>query len=270
MCWRVCRPCCRSSSCCAGLVGRLERAQIGVHRHLRVHHDVALGRQVHEQIGAQPAPVGVAHAHLGDEVHVLGHVRRRHAVAQLHLAPRAADLRPLERRDERPRLVAQAPDLRAHRLEHLPHLPLRRPPVVLEPHDLVAHALEVLRDRVQGALDLLGALAELARGRRAIGLPLRRRELLDLLGDLPQRVAGDRLHLLGQLLAVARHQGDLLLGRGAQQDGDARATGEQPEQEHGEGHAENAAGRRGRRARPLAGVRARRAARARSRRGRAC
>ena len=65
-------------------------------------------------------------------------------------------------------------------------------------------------------LDLLGALAELAGGGRAIRLPLRRRQLLDLLGDLPQRVAGDRLHLLGQLLAIARHQRDLLLGRGAQ------------------------------------------------------
>jgi len=151
----------------AGLVGRLERAQIGVHRHLRVHHDVALGGQVHQQIRTQAAPVGAGHAHLGDEVHVLGHVRRRHAVAQLHLPPRAADLRALERRDQRARLVAQAPDLRAHRLEHLPHLPLRRPPVVLQPRDLVAYALDVLRDRIQGPLDLLRALAELAGGGRA-------------------------------------------------------------------------------------------------------
>ena len=147
---------------------------------------------------------------------MLGHVRRRHAVAQLHLAPRAADLRALERGDERPGLVAQAPDLRAHRLEHLPHLPMRRPPVVLQARDLVADALEVLRDRIQGALDLLGALPELARRRRAIRRALRRRQLLDLLGHLPQRVGGDRLHLLGELLAVARHERDLLLGRGAQ------------------------------------------------------
>ena len=147
---------------------------------------------------------------------MLGHVRRRHAVAQLHLAPRAADLRALERRDQRPGLVAQAPDLGAHRLEHLPHLPVRRPPVLLQPRDLVAHALEVLRDRVQAPLDLLRALPELAGGGRAIRLPLRRRQLLDLLGDLPQRVGGDRLHLLGELLAIAREQRDLLLRRGPQ------------------------------------------------------
>jgi hypothetical protein len=33
---------------------------------------------------------------------------------------------------------------------------------------------------------------------------------------LPQRVGGDRLHLLGQLFSIARHERDLLLGRGAQ------------------------------------------------------
>ena len=147
---------------------------------------------------------------------MLGHVRRRHAVAQLHLTPRPADLRALERGNERPGLVAQAPDLRAHRLEHLPHLPMRRPPVMLQPRDLVADALEVLRDRVQAPLDLLGALPELASGGRAIRFSLRRRQLLDLLGDLPQRVCGDRLHLLGQLLPIARYERDLLLGRGAQ------------------------------------------------------
>ena len=92
---------------------------------------------------------------------MLGHVRRRHAVAQLHLAPRAADLRALERGDQRPGLVAQAADLGAHRLEHLPHLPVRRPPVLLQPRDLVADALEVLRDRIQAPLDLLRALPEL-------------------------------------------------------------------------------------------------------------
>ena len=48
------------------------------------------------------------------------------------------------------------------------------------------------------------------------GVSLRRRQLLDLLGDLPQRVGGDRLHLLGQLLAIAGHERDLLLGGRAQ------------------------------------------------------
>ena len=57
MCWRVWRPCCRGVLL-LGLVGRLERAQVGVHRHLRVHHDVPLGGQVHDQVGAQPAAVG--------------------------------------------------------------------------------------------------------------------------------------------------------------------------------------------------------------------
>jgi hypothetical protein len=37
-----------------------------------------------------------------------------------------------------------------------------------------------------------------------------------LLGDLPQRVGGDRLHLLGELLPIARHERDLLLGHRAQ------------------------------------------------------
>ena len=113
-------------------------------------------------------------------------------------------------------MVAQAADLRAHRLEHLPHLPVRRPPVVLQPRDFFAHALEVLRDRIQAALDLLAALPELAGSSRAIRFSLRRRQLLDLLGDLLQRVGGDRLHLLGQLLPIAGHERDLLLGRGVQ------------------------------------------------------
>mgnify|MGYP003286374413 CR=1 FL=1 len=45
---------------------------------------------------------GVLAVKAGDEVDVLGHVRRRDAVAQLHLAPRPADLRALQRRDQRP------------------------------------------------------------------------------------------------------------------------------------------------------------------------
>ena len=169
-----------------------------------------------DEIRALSASVGAAHAHLGDEVDVLGHIRGCHAVVQLHLAPRPADLRALERRDQRPGLVAQAADLRAHRLEHLPRMALRRPPVLLQPRDLIVHALEVLHDRIQAPLDLLGALPKLPGGSRAVRCPLRRRKLLDLFGDLMQRVGGDRLHLLGELLTVARDQGDLLLRCGAQ------------------------------------------------------
>ena len=226
------------------LVGGLERAQVGVHRHLRVDHDVALRRQVHDQIGAQPAPVGVAHADLRDEVDVLGHVRRRDAVAQLHLAPRAADLRALEGRDERPGLPAQARELRVRGVEHLPHLTVRHPPVALELIDLAAHAAEVLRDRVEAALDLLRALAEL-------GVPLGARHPLHLLGDLPQRVGGDRLHLRGELLrlpARARRP-----GRSAQHRRDDRAADEDPGEEDCEAHDREPPVRRRRHARALAG-----------------
>ena len=202
-----------------------------------------------DEVGAQPAAVRAGHADLGREVHVLGHVGGLDAVAQLHLTPRAADLRALERRDERAGLVAQAPDLGAHRLEQLPHLALRGPAVVLEPP-------EVLRDRVQGPLDLLGTLGELPRHRRAIRFPLRRRQLLDLLGDLPQRVDGSRLHLLGELRASAGDEGDLLLsvlrlglqcearrplalGRAApprqEHDRHTSGAGEQPEEKQHEG-----------------------------------
>ena len=216
MCCRVWRPCCRSSACCSASSVVSSAAQIRVHRHLRVHHDVAIGRQVNDEVRAQPAAVRAAHGDLRHEIHVLGHVGRRDAVAQLHLSPRTADLRALERRHERPGLVAQAPDLRAHRIEHLPHLPVRRAPVVLQPRHLVADPLEAVRDRVQGPLDLLGALPELAGRDGAIRGAMRLRLPFDLLGDLPQRVGGDRLQLLGQLPAIARHQRELLLGRGAQ------------------------------------------------------
>ena len=147
---------------------------------------------------------------------MLGHVCGRDAVAQLHLAPGATNLRALQRRDQRPGLVAQAADLGAHRLEHLPRLPVRRPPVLLQPRDLVAHTLEALRDRIQAPLDLLRALPKFARRGRAIGLPLRRREFLELFGDLTQGVRGDRLHLFGELFAIARDERDLLLHRGSQ------------------------------------------------------
>ena len=144
MCCRVCRPCRRSSCCCSASSVVVERAQIGVHRHLRVHHDVALGGQVHDEIRAQPAPVGAGHADLRDEVDVLGHVRGRHAVAQLHLAPRAADLRALERarRASRSGRAGARPPRSSTRTSAAP---ARASSAGRAPaRDLVADALEVL------------------------------------------------------------------------------------------------------------------------------
>jgi hypothetical protein len=39
-----------------GFVGLLECAEIGLHRHLRIHHHVSVRAQVPDEIGAQPPP----------------------------------------------------------------------------------------------------------------------------------------------------------------------------------------------------------------------
>jgi hypothetical protein len=60
---------------------------------------------------------------------------------------------------------------------------------MLQPRHLVADPLEVGRDRIEGPLDLLCALAELAGRDGAIRSSLRLRLSFRLLGDLPQRVS---------------------------------------------------------------------------------
>ena len=107
---------------------------------------------------------------------------------------------------------------------------------------------------IQAPLDLLRALPELPGGGRAIGLPLRRRELLEPFGDLPRR----RLRARGaqvRELPLVRGPGDLQLDAGRtlalpgasglvdggaqprhQQDRQRRGTGDQPEDEHREAH----------------------------------
>src|SRR5258707_8305514 len=164
------------------LVVAPERLEVRLPRHLRVDDDLLPARQLHDQVGAEPAVLG-RDVRLRDEVDVLEHPGHLDDAAQLHLAPAAAHVRAVaQRADEVARFAPQLL-LRLHQLTHL--LGERRVRALardLELLQLHVHLLERLLQRRDEVLDRLLLLAE-----------LRGRELEERLIVLAQRIGGERV-----------------------------------------------------------------------------
>ena len=89
-------------------------------RNLRVDDDRLAAGDPDDEVGSQQLAVGVARRGLGDEVAVLEHARELDHVAQLRLAPAAADVRRAQRVCQVARAVGQDVDLLAQRAVRLP------------------------------------------------------------------------------------------------------------------------------------------------------
>ena len=230
---RTCRAWSASSFWRDVLVGRLERAQVGVERRLGVDDDLLAARQPDDDVRPNPGLVVAAlNRALLVEVAVLDHPGELDDALQLELAPAAADAGPLERVGEAPRLVAQALAGGVERDDPLHQLRARFDAAALGVLDLAVHLLERLRHRRQQILDRLLARVDVAGGLRARFAQTRfgQREERFVVGL--ERVGAERLERVAQLRlglartpsAARRGRRDLFRARA----GDARARDATP------------------------------------------
>jgi hypothetical protein len=191
-----------------GLLGGEE----GVERDLGVDDHELAARQAHENVWTQAAVVGV-HRGLGSEVAVLDHAGHLDDVAQLDLAPRAAGRRASQRRAEAPGLLGQTVHAGQQRAQRLAEASVGLAALLLELVDLALHLAELEPDRLDDALDLLGALAELPGRPLLVSQALRGVLAREVLAGFAQDVGRYGLDVAAQLLAVAAHQLNPRVGR---------------------------------------------------------
>ena len=192
----------------ARLAGGLVRCgggfEVGRERHLRVDDHVLAAGEAHHHVRPQPA----VNDHLLVEVHVRRHARELDDPAQLQLAPPAARLRPLQRGDQRPCLLAELLRAVPRGLDLLRELGVRLGPGDVGLAQLPLDAGEGLAHRADELLDVepLGELPV------SEGGPLRRlaleqrRPLLGRAGTLGRGRGGG-----GEAVAceeVAEHDAD--------------------------------------------------------------
>ena len=205
MCSRVCLAW-RACSSRGVLRGGLDRGQVGVERHLRVDHDQLPARQPHEHVRPQPAVLGVDRRLL-DEIAVGHHARQLDHPAQLDLAPGAARLRALQRRDELAGLLAQGVRAQRQRAHHLRQLDLPVAALALQAPQLALDLRQLLVHRPHHLLELLRAQRHLPGRALLLGAPCLGQPLRERIAGLGEHVGRDRLQFVAQALAVGPDRG---------------------------------------------------------------
>ena len=89
------------------VVGRLQRVEVRLDRHLRVDDDLAAAGEAHDHVGAEPLPLVARRRLLLVEVAVRDHPCDLDDAAELDLAPAPANLRRAERGHELAGLEAE-------------------------------------------------------------------------------------------------------------------------------------------------------------------
>ncbi len=181
-----------------GFVGRLERLEIGVERHLRVDDDVLAAGQRDDDVGPQPAIVVSRDGALLLEVAAIDHAGELDDALQLELAPAAADAGPLERVDQTRGLRAQVLARRVERAQTLDELRAALRAAALGVLDLAVHLIERFRHRREQLFDGLLARVDVGGGFGARLLQPRFGEMQERLVVGLERLGAERLKRFAQ------------------------------------------------------------------------
>ncbi|EAU62966.1 hypothetical protein STIAU_8197 [Stigmatella aurantiaca DW4/3-1] len=192
------------------VVADLQGLQVGLERGLGVHHHALVAGQAHHHVRTQ-APALVGDGLLLDEVTALHHAGQLHHAPQLDLPPPPAHGGGAQGAHEAGRLGAQGFLGGGERLELLGEAAIGLGPRLLQVGDLRIHLLQGLAQGPHHGLDGALALGEVRARALLEARELKLGEFQEGLVVHPQRIGGEGLEGLGQLVPRLGKQLQLLL-----------------------------------------------------------